>query len=427
MFDFLHKKTKVSGVQTGTAALDFCNSIIEKSRETFGEKRVRDILRSTFEFRDVPKHIAEGSLVMPVGTSREILKVIIIGITNETVKAFGTTFAESTLVSAISDIEARFSPEIIGKEVMSIIPAGFLEDRKIKYLSKEELERQVSEKTSELRKVNDLLEEKVAERTRELEKLLEQQHESAKLLIRRDLELTRANEQLQELDDRKSEFLSIVAHQLRTPLSGIKWTLSMIMNGELGPVVDDQKTFLMKSYESNERMIKLVDDMLHADRIDSGKYHITLVKTQLMDLVDSVLYDILPLAQKKNVRIEFDRGHEAIPPVNIDQEKIRAVFQDLLDNAVKYSRDKGVVSISASANKDAITFAVKDQGIGIPEDQKEFLFSRFFRARNALKQETDGTGLGLFIVKSIIERHGGRVWYESKENEGTTFYFTIKV
>ncbi|MSR78748.1 MAG: HAMP domain-containing histidine kinase [Candidatus Taylorbacteria bacterium] len=427
MLSFWKKKPRAPGTHSRSVASDFCIELIEKSRETFGEKRVLDILRSSFEFRQAPKYITEGNISVLDSADVEVLKVIVIAIINETVKEFGTSFTESMLASVLSSLEKRYSLESIGSLVMPIIPAGFLENRKVKFLSKEELERQVSEKIVELHKMKDILEYKVAERTRELEKLLYEQYESAKLLIRRDLELTRANEQLQELDDRKSDFLSIAAHQLRTPLSGTKWTLSMIMNGELGAVSDDQKTFLKKSYDSNERMINLVDDMLHADRIDSGKYHITLVKIQLLDLIDSVLYDISPLANKRNVHIELDRGHDALPLVDIDQEKIRAVFQNLLDNAVKYSRENSVVTISSTVDKDAITFRIKDQGIGIPEDQKELVFSRFFRARNALEKETDGSGLGLFIVKSIIERHGGRVWYESKENEGSTFSFTIKI
>lgn len=427
MFKFWRKKDIFAESKSGAPAIDFCNLLLNKSRQTFGEKRLRDILRSIFELRKTPGGVLEDSLVVNKAVSQDILKAIVIGITNEIVKVFGTAAAENALLSAVSDLEVGYSSEEIGSKVMSIIPAGFLEDRKVKFLSKEELEKQVAEKTSELRKVNDVLEDKVAERTEELKKLLAVQEQSGKLLVRRDLELTRANDKLRELDERKSEFLSVVAHQLRTPLSGIKWTLSMIMNGELGSISNDQKVFIMKSYESNDRMIELVESMLHADRIDSGRSDLKLASTQILDLIDNILYEILPNALKKNVQVEFNHRDSDIPQLNIDQEKMRAVFQNLLDNAVKYCRSGGKVSVSVERDGESVRFIIKDTGIGIPSDQQSLIFSRFFRARNALKVETDGNGLGLFIVKSIIERHGGKIWFESRENEGTTFYFTIKI
>ncbi len=277
------------------------------------------------------------------------------------------------------------------------------------------------------RQLNQELENKIAERTAELRKLLSEQAQSAKLLVRRDLELTKANEKLHELDQRKSEFLSVAAHQLRTPLSAIKWTLNMILNGELGEISNDQKVFLMKSYESNDRMIMLIEDMLRADRIDAGKYDFKPVSTQVLDIIDNVLYEMLPDATKRQVKIEFHRPDVVIPRLNVDQEKMRAVFQNLLDNAIKYTRPGGAVLIDVRRFPDAVEFMVQDNGIGIPKEQQTLIFSRFFRARNAIKVETDGNGLGLFIVKSIIEMHGGKIWFESEENKGTAFYFTLKI
>ncbi len=338
--------------------------------------------------------------------------------------AFGANLIEERLEHLYTELEKRYASDTVGQALMPLIPEGFLEKHRIQYLSKEELEVRVLEKTKELRKLNDELEVKVAERTAELKKLLSEQERSGKLLIRRDLELTRVNEKLRDLDQRKSEFLSVAAHQLRTPLSGIKWTLDMILNEELGHVSNEQKVFLMKSYESNDRMIRLVEDMLRADQIDAGKYDLKLVSTQVLDLIDNVLYEIMPSATKRQIKVEF--RHSDIPKLNIDQEKMRAVFENLIDNAVKYSRPGGVVLIDARRLPGAVEFIVKDDGIGIPEDQQALIFSRFFRARNSLKVETDGNGLGLFIVKSIIEMHGGKVWFESAENKGTTLYFTIK-
>lgn len=265
------------------------------------------------------------------------------------------------------------------------------------------------------------------ELVKRLQELLAQQEMSGKLLIRRDLELTRANEKLRNLDEQKSEFVSIVAHQLRTPLSGIKWTLGMLLSSELGPLNNDQRTFLMKTYESNERMIRLVEDMLGADRVDSGKLHYNYTPTQILDIFDSVLFELLPQATARHITIQFIDRDERIPLVQIDPEKIRAVLQNLLDNAIKYGKEDGKVEIKVSHEGGFIKVMIKDDGIGIPESQQKSIFNRFFRASNALKVQTDGTGLGLFIVRGIIEKHGGSIWFESKENHGTTIYFTIKI
>ncbi|MDO8483301.1 MAG: HAMP domain-containing sensor histidine kinase [bacterium] len=419
--------TRGKSAKSEMVALAFGNELIRASAEAFGERRAVGILRTAFEFHPDSRRFLTDNLYLADGADIETVRSAIIGVVNEFTKAFGAAFTENALSKAVSSLGGHYSTEVIGAEVMPIIPAGFFEEEKVKFLSKEELEKSVAEKTKELQEVNTHLEEKVAERTREFQKLLVEQDQSARLLVRRDLELTRANDKLRELDDRKSEFLSVVAHQLRTPLSGIKWTLSMIMNGELGPISNDQKVFIMKSYESNDRMIELVESMLHADRIDSGKYDFKPTPTQIFDLIDNVLYEILPSALKRGVKIKFDRRDADIPQLNIDQEKMRAVFQNLFDNAVKYSRAGDTVSIDVTKVDDSVRVAVSDSGIGIPDDQKVQIFSRFFRAKNALKIETDGNGLGLFIVKSIIEMHGGKIWFESKENVGTTFYFTIKI
>lgn len=325
------------------------------------------------------------------------------------------------------DITARF---------IGVIPESALGISEwLSMLGREELEKHVLEKTKQLQELTDSLEKKVAERTGELKRTVErlevlnrEQDMSGKMLIRRDLELSQANERLLELDQKKSEFVTIAAHQLRTPLSGIKWILSMLIKKELGSLTDDQMSFIMKGYESNERMINLVDDMLNADRIDSGKYFYAMQPVQILDLFDNLLYEMVPIARKKNVSIEYSNRPAAIPRVLIDPDKTRAAIQNLLENSIKYTPAFGHVVISFKVvPNDFLEIAISDTGIGIPNDQKHNIFNRFFRGRNAVKIETDGSGLGLFIVKSIIEKHSGRVWFESEENKGTTFHFTLKI
>ncbi|OHA93937.1 MAG: hypothetical protein A3G47_00110 [Candidatus Zambryskibacteria bacterium RIFCSPLOWO2_12_FULL_39_45] len=265
------------------------------------------------------------------------------------------------------------------------------------------------------------------ERIKQLEELLKEQQQSARLLVRRDLELARANEKLQEFDEIKSNFISVVAHQLRTPLSGIKWTLNMLLNGDLGALNNDQKTFLMKSYESNNRMITLINDMLDTDRIQSGKMHYGFRYINIVDLLDNVLFEISPEAIKRNISIEFKRKLENLPQVYVDPETMRAALQNLLENAIKYTIESGKIVLDVEQVGDMLQISINDTGIGIPEDQKKKIFERFFRGRNAVKRETDGSGLGLYIAKTIVEKHGGTIWFESEENKGTTFYFTVPI
>src|SRR3989344_3002575 len=264
----------------------------------------------------------------------------------------------------------------------------------------------------------------------ELEKLrriISDQQNSARMLIRRDLELTRANEKLHELDQAKSNFISIVAHQLRTPLSGVKWTLNMVLGGSFGQLTTEQQSFLMKCYESNERMIILINDMLGADRIDSEKLKYHLVPTQIFDLMDNVLFEMTSTIAKKKIQMSFVNKDRSLPQVLIDTEKMRAVFQNLLENAPKYTPAGGKIEINYKVVGDFIQVTIRDTGIGIPEDERKNIFNRFFRAKNAVKIETDGSGLGLFIAHGIIEKHGGKIWFESNQEGGTAFHFTIPI
>ena len=257
-----------------------------------------------------------------------------------------------------------------------------------------------------------------------LEKIALEHNKGAQMLVRRDLELTRANEKLHELDQVKSNFISVAAHQLRTPLSGIKWTLSMLISGELGTLNNHQKTFLMKTNESNSRMIALVNDLLGADRIQSGKIRYQFTRLNIRDLVDNVLFEIAAQAERRQISISLNVEKD-LPNAYVDPETMRGVFQNLLENAIKYTMRDGKVDIEITKENNHLKVAIKDNGIGIPKDQQKNIFNRFFRATNAVKQETDGSGLGLFIAKNIVEQNGGAIWFESEEGKGTSFYFTI--
>lgn len=292
-------------------------------------------------------------------------------------------------------------------DLLQVVSATYMhadDDRQLLERSLDLSSKEFVEINKRLHSENEIIEQQVQDRTKEL---------------------TKANVELQELDKRKSEFLSIVAHQLRTPLSGLKWALHMLIEGDAGSISAEQKVLLMKSYEGNERLINLVNEMLQANRIERGALPLQAVSTQLLDLMDNVLYEVLPSASRTHVSVRFDHRDDTIPPLVVDPEKMRAVFQNLLDNAIKYSRPGGEVVISVSRMGSGVQFAIKDSGIGIPADEQASAFSRFFRARNAKKIDPNGSGLGLYIAKNMVEMHGGKIWFESSENTGTTFYITL--
>ena len=225
----------------------------------------------------------------------------------------------------------------------------------------------------------------------------------------------------------KTEFVSISAHQLRTPLSAIKWTLKMLLDGDLGPITKEQRNFIEKTYKSNERMIKLINDLLNVTRIEEGRYLYKPNFAQIEPIVQFVINSYKEVIEGKKIKLELKKPKRKLPKVEVDTEKIKLAIQNLVDNAIRYTPNGGSIIISLKEKKGEIEFSIKDTGIGIPKNQQARVFSKFFRGSNAIRFETEGTGLGLFITKNIIEAHGGRIWFVSEEGKGTTFYFTLPI
>jgi two-component system sensor histidine kinase VicK len=227
----------------------------------------------------------------------------------------------------------------------------------------------------------------------------------------------------------KTEFVSIAAHQLRTPLSAIKWTLRMLLDGDLGKITKEQENFIEKTYRSNERMINLINDLLNITRIEEGRYLYKPTTAGIENIIQFVINSVKGEIEKKRLKFKFGKPRKKIPKVRVDVEKLRLAIQNLLDNAIRYTPPDGriTVSLKYDPKKREVEFSVKDTGIGIPEDQKKRVFTKFFRGANVMRMETEGSGLGLFITKNIIEAHGGRIWFESKERVGTSFYFALPV
>ena len=227
----------------------------------------------------------------------------------------------------------------------------------------------------------------------------------------------------QSIDRAKTEFVSLASHQLRTPLSTINWYLEILLDEDEGKLNPKQKELLQEIKGGNTRMVELVNSLLNVSRIELGTFSVDPKPTNFPEIVTSVIAELEPQIIQKKLKVK--QKIAKLPELSLDSTLIRIVVQNYLTNAVKYTPDGGSINVTVTATDKDFTFAVKDTGYGIPEDAKKKMFTKMFRADNVKLRDTTGTGLGLYIVKSIIEQSDGQVWFESVENKGTTFYFSL--
>ncbi|MCA9374994.1 PAS domain S-box protein [Candidatus Dojkabacteria bacterium] len=232
-----------------------------------------------------------------------------------------------------------------------------------------------------------------------------------------------------QIEKMKSEFVSVASHQLRTPLTSVKWFAALLEKGVNEKTNVKAKDLAENIMVSTDRMIKLVNDLLSVSRIETGqKFEIETEDVDIMPILKDEIETAKEAYHDKKAEVTVDDELKSELILRVDKDKIRHVFRNLLGNAIKYSGNSPAVHIGIKEKtKDTITFYVKDNGIGIPKEQQDRIFQKFFRADNAKLSDAEGTGLGLYIVKAIIEGHNGKVWFESQDGKGTAFFFQLPV
>lgn len=225
------------------------------------------------------------------------------------------------------------------------------------------------------------------------------------------------------LEQAKDDFVSIAAHQLRTPLGSMRWNLEMIMRDKDLP--DKGKEKILSIYNSNRRMASLVNDLLNVSRIDQGRVSDVPELTDIVEVIKSEIADIEAASLESKVLIQLQTSSDVFPKILIDQKRLCEIIENLLSNAIKYNKTGGKVTVSIVRVGDYIEMSIADNGIGIPLKDQPRVFSKFYRAENAARSNTTGSGLGLFVVKSFVEGWGGTINFKSIEGEGTTFYVKL--
>lgn len=228
-----------------------------------------------------------------------------------------------------------------------------------------------------------------------------------------------------EVDRMKSEFISLASHQLRTPLSAIKTYTHMLSDGYMGELNDAQKKALNTIIGASNRMNELISTLLNITRIESGTIAVSKKQQSVSMLIEEVMPELQLMAASKNITLRLQRRGSGSTSVRTDGLIVKEIVTNLASNAIKYTPEAGTVDITVRPQRYHVLVEIHDSGWGIPANTQDQVFTKFFRAPNIVKQETTGTGLGLYLVKGLLDTLGGDIWFKSEENKGTSFFFTL--
>lgn len=258
----------------------------------------------------------------------------------------------------------------------------------------------------------------------QFEKIKEiQADEEIKILIEEFNKMVDGLIQLQKLKD---EFVFLASHELKAPVGALKGYLTLILDGTIGKIDEIAKKYLLKMKSSVERLLQLVHDLLEISRAESGALPVKTEPVNLEEAIQTAIEELKSLAQEKNIEIKY-QSLEPMPTVIGDLERLKEVMVNFISNAIKYNYENGKVEIYHEIKNSELITHIKDTGFGIPKDQQEKIFQKFFRVQSKSTENIQGTGLGLFIVKQLIEKMAGRLWFISEENKGSIFSFSLKI
>jgi len=246
------------------------------------------------------------------------------------------------------------------------------------------------------------------------------------ILLVIDYVITRSFEEVSEASRMKTEFISIVSHQLRSPLTNLKFSLEILTQNNSANFSQKEKEYLDILKDNTKRMNILVNNLLMVSRLETGRMPFKTTSISVVDLIKKNVLKQKLYSEASKVRIKM-KADKIVPAVETDPLWLEQIVTNLIDNGIRYSQSNGQLEIKIYSKPKKVIVSISDNGVGIPKEEQKYIFQKFFRSKNALKYQTEGSGLGLFIVKQIIELMGGKIWFKSEEGKGTTFFFSLPV